>query len=118
MQFSEMLRLSSCASEDMMEIISSPLPSKVQMFSCYNIFASEKWQPATSRDISLPKLLEWEGNGLTLSSKGFVPVEKSVSHPPVRSVRFVQVEPRVRVTKQIESAMGKDGFVHCKFFQE
>jgi len=26
--------------------------------SCYNIFASEKWQPATSRDISLPKLLE------------------------------------------------------------
>ena len=101
-----------------MEIISSPLPSKVQMFSCYNIFASEKWQPATSRDISLPKLLEWEGNGLTLSSKGFVPVEKSVSHAPVRSVRFVQVEPRVRVTKQIESAMGKDGFVHCKFFQE
>ena len=37
---------------------------------------------------------------------------------PVRSVRFVQVEPRVRVTKQIESAMGKDGSVHCKFFQE
>lgn len=26
--------------------------------SCYNIFASEKWQPATSRDISLLKLLE------------------------------------------------------------
>ena len=64
---------------------------------------------ATSRDISLPKLLEWEGNGLTQSSRGFVPVEKSVSHPPVRSVRFVQVEPCVRVTKQIESAMGKDG---------
>ena len=58
------------------------------------------------------------GNGLTQSSKGFVPVVKSVSHPPVRSVRFVQVEPRVRVTKQIESAMGKDGSVHCKFFQE
>mgnify|MGYP007099025027 CR=1 FL=1 len=71
------------------------------------IFASEKWQPATSRDISLPKLLEWEGNGLTLFSKGFVSADKSVSHPPIRSVRFVQVEPRVRVTKQIESAMGK-----------
>ena len=42
-----------------------------------------------------------------------MPVVKSVSHPPVRSVRFVQVEPRVRVTKQIESAMGKDGSVHC-----
>ena len=55
------------------------------------------------------KLLEWEGNGLTLFSKGFVPVIKSVSHLPIRSVRFVQVEPRVRVTKQIESAMGKDG---------
>ena len=62
------------------------------------------------------KLLEWEGNGLTLFSKGFVPVIKSVSHLPIRSVRFVQVEPRVRVTKQIESAMGKDGSVHCKFF--
>ena len=47
-----------------------------------------------------------------------MPVVKSVSHPPVRSVRFVQVEPRVRVTKQIESVMGKDGSVHCKFFQE
>ena len=87
-------------------------------FSCYNIFASEEWQPATSRGISLLKLLEWEGNGLTLFSKGFVPVIKSVSHLPIRSVRFVQVEPRVRVTKQIESAMGKDGSVHCKFFQE
>ena len=85
---------------------------------CYNIFASEEWQPATSRGISLLKLLEWEGNGLTLFSKGFVPVIKSVSHLPIRSVRFVQVEPRVRVTKQIESAMGKDGSVHCKFFQE
>ena len=84
--------------------------------SCYNIFASEEWQPATSRGISLLKLLEWEGNGLTLFSKGFVPVIKSVSHLPIRSVRFVQVEPRVRVTKQIESAMGKDGSVHCKFF--
>ena len=86
--------------------------------SCYNVFASGKLQPVTSRDISLPKLLEWEGNGLTHPSKGYVPVFKSVSHPPIRSVRFVQVEPRVRVTKQIESAMGKDGFVHCKFFQE
>ena len=89
-----------------------------EMLFCYNIFASEEWQPATSRGISLLKLLEWEGNGLTLFSKGFVPVIKSVSHLPIRSVRFVQVEPRVRVTKQIESAMGKDGSVHCKFFQE
>ena len=32
-QFSEMLRLSSCASEDMMVISSSPLESNVQMFS-------------------------------------------------------------------------------------
>ena len=40
-------------------------------------------------------------------------VIKSVSHPPIRSVRFVQVEPRVRVTKQIESAMGKDGLTDC-----
>lgn len=86
--------------------------------SCYNIFASEEWQSATSRGISLLKLLEWEGNGLTLFSKGFVPVIKSVSYLPIRSVRFVQVEPRVRVTKQIESAMGKDGSVHCKFLQE
>ena len=92
--------------------------TKLNQFSCYNIFASEEWQPATSRGISLLKLLEWEGNGLTLFSKGFVPVIKSVSHLPIRSVRFVQVEPRVRVTKQIESAMGKDGSVHCKFFQE
>ena len=45
-----------------------------------------------------------------------MPVNKSVSHLPVCSVRFVQVEPRVRVSKQIESAMGKDGSVHCKFF--
>ena len=36
-----------------------------QKYPCYNIFVSEKLQPATSRDISLPKLLEWEGNGLT-----------------------------------------------------
>ena len=32
-QFSEMLRLSSCASEDMMVISSSPLESNVQIFS-------------------------------------------------------------------------------------
>ena len=32
---------------------------------CYNIFVSEKLQPATSRGVSLLKLLEWEGNGLT-----------------------------------------------------
>ena len=94
------------------------IPRPISLFSCYNIFASEEWQPATSRGISLLKLLEWEGNGLTLFSKGFVPVIKSVSHLPIRSVRFVQVEPRVRVTTQIESAMGKDGSVHCKFFQE
>lgn len=31
---------------------------EVVISSCYNIFASEKWQPATSRDISLLKLLE------------------------------------------------------------
>ena len=37
-----------------------------------------------------------------------MPVVKSVSHPPIRSVRFVQVELCVRVTKQIESAMGKE----------
>ena len=55
---------------------------------------------------------------MACSSKGFVSVMKSVSQPPIRSVLFVQVELCVRVTKQIESAMGKDGFVHCKFFQE
>ena len=53
---------------------------------------------------------------MVCSSKGFVSVMKSVSQPPIRSVRFVQVELCARVTKQIESAMGKDGFVHCKFF--
>ena len=42
-----------------------------------------------------------------------MPTRKSVSHLPIRSVRFVQVEPRVRVTKQIESAMGKDGLTDC-----
>lgn len=38
--------------------------------------------------------------------RAFTPVGKSVSHPPVRSVRFVQVETSlryVRVSKQIES---------------
>ena len=53
---------------------------------------------------------------MACSSKGFVSVMKSISQPPIRSVRFVQVELCVRVTKQIESAMGKDGFVHCKIF--
>lgn len=49
--------------------------------------------------------------------RAFTPVGKSVSHPPVRSVRFVQVETSlryVRVSKQIESAMGKDGVIHYR----
>ena len=40
----------------------------------------------------MPKLLEWRGNGLTFNSKSEALVRKSVSHPPIRSVRFVQVE--------------------------
>ena len=43
-------------------------------------------------DISLPKLLECRGNGLTFPLMGFASVVKSVSHPLIRSVRFVQVE--------------------------
>ena len=61
---------------------------------------------------AVPKLLEWERNGLTFTSKGFAPAVKSVSHPPIRSVRFVQAEPRARVAKQIESAMDKNASVH------
>ena len=40
----------------------------------------------------MPKLLEWEGNGLANHSKSETLEKKSVSHPPIRSVRFVQVE--------------------------
>ena len=40
----------------------------------------------------MPKLLEWVGNGLIFTSKSKALVKKSVSHPPIRSVRFVQVE--------------------------
>ena len=40
----------------------------------------------------MPKLLEWKGNGLANHSKSEALVIKSVSHPPIRSVRFVQVE--------------------------
>lgn len=47
-----------------------------------------------------------------------MPVIKSVSHPPIRSVRFVQVEPRVRVTKQIESAMGRMALSIANSLQE
>jgi hypothetical protein len=45
-------------------------------------------------------------------------VKKSVSHLPIRSVRFVQVEPRVRVIKQIESAMGRMALSIANPFQE
>lgn len=45
-------------------------------------------------------------------------VNKSVSHSPIRSVRFVQVEPRVRVTKQIESAMGRMAMSIANSYQE
>ena len=45
-------------------------------------------------------------------------VRKSVSHPPIRSVRFVQVELCVRVTKQIESTMGRMALSIVYFFQE
>ena len=65
----------------------------------------------------MPKLLEWKGNGLANSSKSKALVKKSVSHPPIRSVRFVQVEPRVRVTKQIESAMGRMALSIANFFR-
>ncbi len=47
-----------------------------------------------------------------------MPVIESVSHPPIRSVRFVQVEPCVRVTKQIESAMGRMALSIAISFQE
>lgn len=50
------------------------------------------WQPATGLGHLMPKLLEWVGNGLIYSSKSETLVRKSVSHPPIRSVRFVQVE--------------------------
>ena len=66
----------------------------------------------------MPKLLESRGNGLTSITKGYTSAGKSVSHPLIHSVRFVQVELRgnrsVRVSKQIESAMRKGGHVHCK----
>ncbi|NBK80623.1 hypothetical protein D5272_19345, partial [bacterium D16-76] len=60
--------------------------------TCYNIFAPYMWQPATGLGHLMPKLLEWKGNGLANSSKSKALVKKSVSHPPIRSVRFVQVE--------------------------
>lgn len=44
--------------------------------------------------------------------RAFTPVPKSVSYPPVRSVRFVQVEPKAnRWNRQWE----KMALVHCKF---
>lgn len=41
-------------------------------------------------------------------------VGKSVSHPPVRSVRFVQVEPKRSRQQTDRIATGKDGDHHCK----
>ena len=64
----------------------------------------------------MPKLLYWEDNGLTYASKSFALVGKSVSHPPIDSVRLMQVENRKvsRVSKQIESAVGKGWVIHCE----